>query len=226
MNVAENVTYWSAFLGGLLSFLSPCIIPVLPMYVSVLSGDMEGNNKKKLYINSIGFLLGLTTVNIILGASASALGQLFIEYKLVLAKGAGIIIILLGLFQMGIINPNFLLKERKLKLKIKGGSFVPSYLLGIGFSFGWTPCISAILAPILTMVAGHGNVFVGIIALSLYSLGFMLPFLISTFFMSKLMDWVNRSDRTLDIIKKFSGALMVIVGFLIYQNWLYKLMMF
>lgn len=220
----SNVTYTSAFIGGILAFFSPCIIPVLPMYVGFLSGDLEGKDKRKLYINSIAFLIGLSMINLFLGAGASVLGQAFIRNRMLFSKIAGIFIIFMGLFQVGIINPNFLLKERKLNLKLKGGKFITSFLLGIGFSFGWTPCVSAILAPILTLVANDGSLSVGIFALGLYSIGFMLPFLVSTFFMAELMQWVNKSEKILKNIKVASGIIMIIMGLLLYNNLLYKLM--
>lgn len=224
MNDLANITFTGAFIGGFTSFFSPCIIPVLPMYFGFMSGDLDGKNKKNLYINSISFLVGLSFVNLLLGASAGALGSFFIENGNMISKVTAVIIIMMGLFQLGIIKPAFLLKERKLKLNLGGPKFIASFLLGIGFSFGWTPCTSAILTPILALVANDGSVLNGIVALAIYSLGFMIPFLISTLFIDKLVALGSGEGKWMYWLKATMGVIMIIVGVLLYTNKLYIFM--
>lgn len=220
----ESITLVGAFVGGFTSFFSPCIIPVLPMYFSFMSGDLEVKNKKNLYINSIAFLVGLSFVNLLLGAGAGALGSFFSEHANLITKITAIIIIVMGLFQMGIIKPSFLLKERKLRLNLGGHKFIASFLLGIGFSFGWTPCTSAILAPILALVANDASVINGVAALAIYSLGFMIPFLISTLFVERITSLSTGSGKWMKGIKIVTGVVMVVLGWLLYTNKMYLLM--
>lgn len=220
----ESITLIGAFVGGFTSFFSPCIIPVLPMYFSFMSGDLDAKNKKNLYINSISFLVGLSFVNLLLGASAGALGSFFSEHAEIITKITAIIIIVIGLFQLGIIKPSFLLKERKLHFNLSGHKFVASFLLGIGFSFGWTPCTSAILAPILALVANDGSVANGVLALAIYSLGFMIPFLISTLFIERLTNLGTSSGKWMKGIKIAMGVVMIVLGVLLYTNKMYLIM--
>lgn len=224
MNELVNITFTGAFIGGFTSFFSPCIIPVLPMYFGFMSGDLDGKNKKNLYVNSISFLVGLSFVNLLLGASAGALGSFFMEHGNIISKVTAVIIIMMGLFQLGIIKPAFLLKERKLKLNPGGPKFIASFLLGIGFSFGWTPCTSAILTPILALVANDGSVLNGVVALAIYSIGFMIPFLISTLFMDKLIAMGSGEGKWMYWLKAAMGVIMIVVGVLLYTNKLYIFM--
>lgn len=220
----DQITFAGAFLGGITSFFSPCIIPVLPMYFGFMSGDLDLKNKKNLYINSISFLTGLSFVNLLLGASAGALGSFFIENGRLITKITAVVIIVMGLFQLGIIKPSFLMKERKMRLNLKGHKFIASFFLGIGFSFGWTPCTSAVLTPILALVANNGSIVNGVIALAIYSIGFMIPFLISTLFIEKLSNLDSHSGKWMKGIKFFMGVVMLVMGILLFTNKLYVFM--
>lgn len=219
----NSVSSIVVFLQGMASFLSPCILPLMPIYLSYLTGDSleeieTGGLKKSVFINSIGFLLGLTLVFIALGATATALGRFLYFNNNIIRKIGGIVVIIFGIHHIGIINLGFLNMEKKFKFNAKTPKFINSVILGMAFSFGWTPCIGPILGSVLMMAASLEAYGKGIYLLIVYSLGFSIPFLITALFLNLILARITNLDKYLKIIKIASGILLIIMGILVYTN--------
>lgn len=205
------------------SFLSPCILPLMPIYLTYLTGDSleeieTGKVRKSILINSIGFLLGLSLVFTVLGATATAFGRFLYFNNNIIRKIGGIVVIVFGIHHIGIINLNFLNMERRFNFNAKKPKFINSVLLGMAFSFGWTPCIGPILGSVLMMAASLETYGKGIYLLVIYSLGFSIPFLITALFLNLVLQRITNLDKYLKIIKVTSGILLVIMGILVYTN--------
>ncbi len=215
-----NVTLTGVFIAGILSFFSPCVIPLIPMYVGFLAGDFDddGPNKKKMYINAIGFFIGLMSVFILLGATATALGGFLLDKSTIIRKVLGVVVIFFGIFQLGIIKPSFLMKERKMRVKMKSASFGTAVVMGAAFSFGWTPCVGPILGTVLALAANSKTLNVGIMYLIVYTIGFAIPFALSTLLMGQMTRWLESISKYLHVIKFITGIILIAVGYLIYSN--------
>jgi cytochrome c-type biogenesis protein len=221
----QEISIISVFIAGILSFLSPCILPLIPGYISFISGeslsDLTVNNRihKKAIIGTIFFGIGFSSIFIILGASATGIGKIFIEYKDIFSKIAGLIVIFFGLHMLGFFKINFLKKQFKWNYK-KGNApyYIEAFLLGLAFVFGWTPCIGPILASVLTFAANEQTVTSGIVLLSVYSLGLWVPFLLSAIFLSTCMSLIKRFGKVTITIEKIAGILLILLGILIMTN--------
>ncbi|MDO4773070.1 MAG: cytochrome c biogenesis CcdA family protein [Bacillota bacterium] len=212
---------FGVFTAGFISFLSPCIIPLIPMYVGFLAGDLdhEGKtNKKRLLINSIAFLLGLMLVYSLLGATATQLGRFLNVNSGVLLKVAAVLIIFFGIFQLGLISPNFLNKNVGFRFKGKSGKTGSAFLLGMAFSFGWSPCIGPVLASVMALVASSKDLYIGFFYLIIYSIGFSIPFLITTFLVEPIMKIVDKSDKGFKVLKVVTAVMMIGLGLLMWFN--------
>ena len=206
------------FLEGILAFISPCILPLLPVYIMYLTGNSQDIHKKKLIVNTLGFIAGFTIVFVLLGATATSLGKLISTNRLLLQRLGGAIIILFGLNLMDIIKPTFLNREMRFKIQGNHSSFSGSILFGIVFSFGWTPCLGTFLGSALLMASNMNTVISGILLLSIFSLGLGIPFLITAVIFDKLTDvftWIKKNYHTINFI---SGIFLIIVGFLMITN--------
>ncbi|HRK42051.1 MAG TPA: cytochrome c biogenesis protein CcdA [Gemmobacter sp.] len=206
-----------AALAGGLSFLSPCVLPIVPPYLAYMSGlsmaEMRaGQGRLRLLLPALFFVLGLSTVFLILGAAASALGVLFLQYQQVLAKASGVFVIILGLHFLGIFRIPLLDREARIEAGDHGGSAFGAYLLGLAFAFGWTPCIGPQLGAILSLAAGEGNVTRGTILLAVYALGLGLPFLLAALFIERAMGLMARLKRHMRLIERLMGGLLIAVG--------------
>ena len=224
----NGLTLPFVFLQGVVSFFSPCFLPLLPAYLSFLAGQGIINEKqyktsKKLLINSSFFVLGFTVVFVLLGATATALGSFLVQNVVIIRKIGGIFIILFGLYNMGIIKLPLLLKEKKIHYSPKKASFASSFLLGISFSFGWSACIGPFLAPILTLSAYSETVYYGMLLLFIYSLGLAIPFLLIAFAFGHIWKYVQKIYKHMNIIRIISGLLLVVMGILIFMNRSYLL---
>jgi cytochrome c-type biogenesis protein len=212
----------AAFVAGLFSFLSPCVLPLVPGYVSLISGagmeelkSHESDLLRKVMLNSIGFILGFSIVFIALGAISTQVGQLMARYKSVLAQVAGVVIILFGLHLTGIFKIKALYTDARLH-SIKGGStWGGAFLIGFAFAFGWTPCVGPILAVILGIAAVQDSVFKGILLLAVYSLGLAVPFLMTALLMSRFMKFYSGFRRHMHAVEVASGALLIVLGALL-----------
>jgi len=212
----------AAFVAGLFSFLSPCVLPLVPGYVSLISGagveelkSQESQLLRKVMLNSMGFILGFSIVFIALGAISTQVGQLMARYKSVLAQVAGVVIILFGLHLTGIFKIKALYTDARLH-SIKGGStWGGAFLIGFAFAFGWTPCVGPILAVILGIAAVQDSVFKGILLLAVYSLGLAVPFLMTALLMGRFMKFYSGFRRHMQAVEVASGALLIVLGALL-----------
>jgi cytochrome c-type biogenesis protein len=212
----------AAFLAGIVSFLSPCVLPLVPGYVSLISGTtVDGLQERdrsmfgRVMISSVMFILGFSIVFIVLGAVATTLGQVMRQYYRLLSQIAGVVIIVFGLHLTGIWKIKALYADKRMH-SVKGGS-TPwgAFLVGFAFAFGWTPCIGPILATILAFAAAEETVFKGTMLLAVYSLGLAVPFLLTSMGIDRFLRFYVRFRRHLHAIEVASGVLLIVVGLLI-----------
>ena len=209
-----------AFGAGLISFLSPCVLPLIPGYISFISGSSlnELLEKKKIDLTPlILFTLGFSTVFIIFGATASYLGQVLLQNSQILRITAGLIIIIFSLQLIGIINISFLNFEKKIYTTKKNNIWF-SFIIGMAFGFGWTPCIGPILGSILALASTEETMSRAVILLSFYSLGLALPFILSGYLMQKFLMFSKNFKKNIDLVSKVGGAILLITGVLILTN--------
>ena len=214
-----------AFGAGLISFLSPCVLPLIPGYISYISGaslDELLANKKINLVPLILFTLGFSFVFIIFGAAASYLGQVLLQNSETLRILAGLIIIIFSLQLIGIININFLNFEKKIYTK-KNNNIWFSFIIGMAFGFGWTPCIGPILGSILALASTEETVFKAIILLSFYSLGLAIPFILSGYLMQRFLMFSKNFKKNINFVSKIGGIILLITGILILTNQLQAL---
>jgi cytochrome c-type biogenesis protein len=209
----------AAFVAGLISFLSPCVLPLVPGYVSLISGAgveelkaQESQLLRKLMLNSVAFILGFSVVFITLGAISTEVGQVLAMYKSRLSVVAGVVIILFGLHLTGVFKIKALYADARLH-SVKGGS-TPwgAFIIGFAFAFGWTPCVGPILAVILGFAAAQDSVFKGIILLALYSLGLAVPFLLTSLGIERFLKFYGRFRAHMHALEVASGVLLIALG--------------
>ncbi|HCW73235.1 MAG TPA: cytochrome C biogenesis protein ResB [Clostridiaceae bacterium] len=201
------------FFEGVLTFISPCILPMFPVFLMYLSNESQKKGKE-LVVNILGFILGFTIVFVTLGATATALGSILNQNRVLLQRIGGVIIILFGLNMAGFINIRFLNFQRGLSLKNDSGGFVSSMIFGIVFSFGWSPCLGTFLGSALILAADASTVGIGMFYLLVFSMGLGLPFLITGILFSKLEQAFSFVKKHYSIITKVSGIFLVVIGLL------------
>src|ERR1700722_12410483 len=217
-----NPTPIAAFLAGLVSFLSPCVLPLVPGYVSLISGvgveELKEKNSPllgKVMLNSLAFVAGFSIVFVTLGALSTEVGQLAARYKSVLAEVAGVVIILFGLHLTGILKIKALYSDRRLH-NVKGGSTAwGAFVIGFAFAFGWTPCVGPVLTVILTFAAAQDSITKGVALLAIYSLGLAVPFLLTALGVERFLKFYSRFRAHMHAIEVASGALLVVLGVLL-----------
>ena len=208
-----------AFFAGFISFISPCVLPLIPGYVSFICGTTlnELDNKSKNFIlkKSIFFSLGFSLLFISLGATATFIGSFLLQNSKILSIGSGIIIIFFGMYLLELIKINFLNKNfGNFNIKYSNNLFFP-FIVGVGFGFGWTPCIGPILGSILAFASMEDSIYKGILLLSLYSLGLAIPFVLSSLLIKRYLIFSKSVKKYLINIKKISGIILIITGILI-----------
>lgn len=206
--------YLISFLEGIITFISPCILPMLPIYIIYFSGTNRENKKSETLKNTIGFVLGFTFIFVLLGAFAASIGKLLKEYQTAINIVTGLIVILLGLNFLGVFNTGYSGKKKTSKKETAPTGFFSSLLFGVVFSIGWTPCVSAFLGSALMLASHQGSVPEGVLMLLLYSLGLGIPFVLSAVLIDSLkgaFDFIKRNYKTINTI---CGALLIIVGIL------------
>lgn len=218
----NNISLILAFSAGLLSFLSPCVLPLIPAYISYITGgaiEKTYNDKYKFNVlyKSFGFVIGFSIIFILLGATATFLGNLVTAYMSMLRKIGGIIIILFGLHTIGIFKIKFLYYEKRF-LHFNNFSNLNSFVMGMAFATGWTPCIGPILSSILIYAANMDTVPKGIMLLIMYSLGLAIPFILTALAIERLSLHFKKITRYLPLISIISGILMIVMGILIFTN--------
>lgn len=230
--MSDDVSLWAAALAGLVSFLSPCVLPLIPGYISFISGlslqDLKESDRSagllwKAFLSSLWFVLGFSFVFILLGASATALGQLFLDKIDALRKVAGVVIIVFGLHLVGILRIPFLQYEKKLNVRTKPLTAVGAFVVGAAFAFGWTPCIGPILAGILSLASTQETIGQGVLLLSVYSLGLGVPFLLTSLFFQTFLRFSAGFRRYLRVVEVVSGILLIAVGILVMTDRLSRL---
>lgn len=233
----RSVDLWTAFGAGIFSFISPCVLPIIPSYMFFISGTSAATvapaeelseaeraaRRRQIISSAIWFILGFSLVFIALGATATGLGQVLKSYHDILRKIGGIVIIVLGLHMMGLIQIKALLYEKRLHLKARPPGFWGAFLIGISFALGWTPCIGPILGAILAIASTKAQVSEGIWLLSVYSLGLAIPFFLAALLMDRIFVYFRKIQKHMRTISRVSGLFMIAVGILIYSNWLQSL---
>jgi cytochrome c-type biogenesis protein len=219
----SDVSFPLAFLAGVLSFLSPCVLPLVPAYVSFITGlSMEelkaGPRLSKALTNTLAFVLGFSTIFIALGASSSLLGGLFLKYQDYLRIGGGVLTIVFGLFIAGFINLNFLMRERRFHISKGPTGYLGAFLIGMSFAAGWTPCIGPILGTILIYAGSQASASYGLKLLSVYSLGLAVPFIISTLAINLFFNYTRRIQKFMRAIMVVSGMILIAFGVMLLTN--------
>jgi cytochrome c-type biogenesis protein len=225
--MSDQVTLLAAFAAGFLSFVSPCVLPLIPGYVSFVSGltleEMRGdtavtNARRQVLVASLWFVLGFSLVFIALGATASVIGKVLLQNQPILSKVAGAILIVLGLHTMGVFRLRFLESEKRVHTQTKPRGPLGAVLVGVAFAFGWTPCIGPILGGILTIAGSRETVTEGVQLLAVYSLGLGIPFLLTAMAINQFFAASARIRKYYHAIEVTSGALIVVIGLLIFFN--------
>ncbi len=218
-----DVSLGGALLAGLLSFVSPCVLPIVPPYLAWLAGvsfdelkDTEpgATQRRRVVIAAIAFVLGFATVFIALGATASVVGRSIAQYFDTLSVIAGIIIIIMGLHFLGVFRIGMLYREARVQVARKPAGVVGAYVIGLAFAFGWTPCVGPVLAAILFIAGSEGSAAQGALLLAAYSLGIGIPFVLAALFASRFLGWAARFKRHMHKIEMAMGALLVVTGIL------------
>jgi cytochrome c-type biogenesis protein len=225
----------TAFFGGLLSFLSPCVLPLVPPYLCFITGasldDLTENqaiSRKRTLFAALAFVLGFSTVFVLLGATASVAGQYLREHLPLLAQLAGVVIILMGLHFLGVFRFAFINREKRYQQEARPAGLLGAYAVGLAFAFGWTPCIGPVLATILAVAASEDSVGQGAFLLAVYSAGLGVPFLLAAVAVGKFLGFLKRFAKHLNIVEKAMGVLLILAGiaFLtgLHQNFAYWLL--
>ena len=204
--------YVLLFLEGIITFISPCLLPMLPVYISYFAAGEPG--KRRALVNSLGFVSGFTLVFVLLGAFAGTLGRLLVEYAIAVNIVTGLVVILLGLHFLGIFKLKFLSKMGRKNASTKDLTFFPSVLFGLAFSIGWTPCVGAFLGSALMLASSQGVTIQGVLMLLVYSLGLGIPFVISAVLIDRLKGAFDFIRRNYKVINSISGALLIVTGIL------------
>ncbi len=210
-----------AFGAGFISFLSPCVLPLIPGYISYISGESLGDiveKQKKVILKTVLFSLGFSLVFISFGATASLIGNILLENSNTLRIIAGIIIIIFSLQLIGILNLNFLNQEKRFQTKNYSNNLFFPVLVGAAFGFGWTPCIGPVLGSILTLAAVESSIGKGILLLSFYSLGLAIPFILSGYGISKFLAFSKNFRKNIKIVSVTGGVILLMTGILILTN--------
>lgn len=216
-----------AFTAGLFSFLSPCVLPLFPSYlsfvtgmsVSDLSSELTAATRRRVLLHSIAFILGFSLVFVSLGASFSAAGQFLLDYRELIRRTGGILIILFGLYIAGVLNVGVLARTRQWQLREKPAGYLGSLVVGLTFAIGWTPCVGPILGAILSLASTADNIERGIVLLVAYSAGLGVPFLLSSIALGGFLKLFRRYRPFIPIVERAAGVLLVIVGVMVFTNY-------
>ena len=227
---AGSISFILVFLEGVISFFSPCVIPLIPVYMGYLSGstadsEVDGSfkyNRKKVFLHTLMFVLGISFSFFILGLSFTALGNFFNHNKMLFTRIGGILIIVLGLFQLGIFDLKFLQNTKKIQINFLNRTMNPlvALVMGFTFSFAWTPCVGPALSSVLILASSAKNSFTGYGLVILYTLGFVLPFLILGIFTTKALEFLNRNKKLLKYTVKLGGIILIIMGIMTFTGWM------
>ncbi|MBK5934174.1 cytochrome c-type biogenesis protein [Rhodovulum imhoffii] len=223
-----EISYGGAAIAGLLSFLSPCILPIVPFYLCYMAGismnELRGEDRiapgavRRLGVSAVFFALGVTSIFVLLGMGATALGQGFRAWKEELSYLAALILFVFGLHFLGIVRIPFLYREARMESKAEPTTILGAYMMGLAFGFGWTPCVGPALAAILMVASGMGDVWRGGLLLLVYGLAMTLPFVLAALFAKPFLRWMQRNRRYLGHVEKAMGVMLILFAGLIATN--------
>lgn len=221
--ISETVSYPAALLAGLLSFFSPCILPLIPAYFTFitgftledLTGDRSSEIRTRVIISTFSYVLGFSLVFVLFGASASYIGGLIFKYRGWIRIIGGVLIIILGVHLTGLIRIRGLDFEKRIHLKRKPVHFFGTFLVGMAFGAGWSPCIGPLLGSVLIIAGSQQTVWQGVMLLSVYSMGLAIPFLIMSIFINFILTFIRKASRVLQYVHVSAGILLIIVGLLL-----------
>ena len=218
-----DVTYTGALIAGILSFISPCVLPIVPPYLAYLAGvsfdemrdeQADSAQARRIVLSAIAFVLGFTVVFVALGATASVVGQTIARYFEVLSVIAGVLIAIMGLHFLGVFRIGLLYREARVEVSRKPVGHFGAFVMGLAFAFGWTPCVGPILAAILFIAGSEGSALQGAGLLAAYSLGIGVPFILAAVFASRFVKWAARFRQHMPLVEKIVGGMLVITGIL------------
>lgn len=223
-----DISYLGAAIAGLLSFFTPCVLPMVPFYLSYMAGvsmqelrddgGLPDGAQQRLFLSSVFFALGVTTIFVLLGMGATAAGQAFAQWRDVLSYVAAAILLIFGLHFLGILRIGLLYREARLESSMAPSTIVGAYLMGLAFGFGWTPCVGPALASILMVASGMGDIWRGGLLLLVYGLAMTAPFVVAALFARPFLGWVQRNRHYLVYAEKVMGAMLILFAVLIATN--------
>ncbi|MHC0052582.1 cytochrome c biogenesis CcdA family protein [Actibacterium sp. D379-3] len=223
-----DISFGGAALAGILSFLSPCILPIVPFYLCYMAGismselrsddSIAPGAQRRLVLSAVFFALGVTSIFVTLGMGATALGQAFAQWKQPLSYVAAAMLIVFGLHFLGIVRIPFLYREARIESKAEPTTILGAYLMGLAFGFGWTPCVGPALAAILMVASGMGDIWRGGLLLLVYGLSMTAPFVIAALFARPFLGWVQRNRKYMGYVEKAMGVMLILFGVLIATN--------
>ena len=227
MGLGESLGVAVAFGAGLLSFLSPCVLPLFPSYLSFITGmsvdrlaaDVSAGSRGRVILHSLAFIVGFSLVFIALGASFSAAGQFLLDYRGWIRIGGGLLIIVFGLSIAGILRLGIFGRTRQIEIKMKPAGYIGTFAVGVTFAIGWTPCVGPILGSILTLAGTAETVRTGIGLLMAYSAGLALPFFLSSLALGGFLKFFKRYRAVMPVVERVAGGLLVLVGLLVVTNY-------
>lgn len=230
MIAKDHINLLLVFLEGVFSFFSPCIIPLIPVYMGFLAGNAKKQTedgtylyeRKKVFFHTLFFIIGISFAFFILGMSFTVLGRFFTGNRILFTRIGGILIIVLGLFQLGVFNLSFLQKERKINMDLSGKEANPflALVLGFTFSFAWTPCIGPMLSSVLIMASGAQTSFAGNLLVFVYTLGFVVPFLLLGLFTTQVLEFLQQKKKLLKYTIKAGGVILILMGIMTFTGWM------
>jgi len=228
-----HINFFLVFIEGIISFFSPCVIPLIPIYMSYLAGnakkeDLNGNityERSKVLFHTLFFVLGISASFFILGLSFSALGRFFSDNKLVFSKIGGIIIIILGLIQIGFLNFNFLNRNFKININQNLNKMNPivAFVMGFTFSFAWTPCVGPALSSVLILASSAKSAIAGNVLVLVYTIGFIIPFILLGIFTTQALQFIDRKKHIVKYTIKVGGVILIAMGIMTYTGWINSL---
>ena len=226
----ETVSYHLAFLAGLASFFTPCVIPLIPAYFTFITGfsldeltaAQNSEMRIKIVLSTIAYVLGFSLVFILMGASASFLGGLIFQYRAIIMKAGGVIIIGLGIHLTGLFNIPGLNIEKRLHIRKKPLHFLGTFFVGMAFGAGWSPCIGPLLGSILIVAGSKETIWQGVMLLSVYSMGLALPFILMSLFINFLLAVMQKATRALKYVNIVAGVILVVMGILLLTGYFFS----
>ncbi|MFO8127201.1 cytochrome c biogenesis CcdA family protein [Yoonia sp.] len=223
-----DVSYFGAAIAGMLSFFTPCVLPMVPFYLCYMAGlsmselrsdtEISAGVQRRLIVSAIFFALGVTTIFVLLGMGATALGQAFGAWRDTLRYVAAGILLLFGLHFLGVVRVPLLYREAKIESSAAPTTIIGAYLMGLAFGFGWTPCVGPALAAILMVASGMGDIWRGGLLLLVYGLAMTAPFVIAALFARPFLGWLQRNRRYLGYVERVMGVMLIIFAVLIATN--------